>query len=84
MNIRVDEDNGKEMGIVNGTYPKALRFSRNEFWKNIVCLVSAPNFSIGGSRLCEKEEEIEIRGKNRKRRSIIMKIDSYEVCLYDK
>ena len=48
MNIMVDEDNGKAVGMVNGRYRKVRRFSRNEFWENIGCLVSAPTFGLGG------------------------------------
>ena len=32
----------------NARYQKVLRFSSNEFWKNIGCLVSDPTFGIGG------------------------------------
>ena len=55
MNQKVDEDNGKALGKGNVRYRKVRRFSRNEFWKNIGCLVSAPTFGLGGSRLWEKE-----------------------------
>ena len=46
----------------------------------LVFLVSAPTFGLGGSRLWEKEEEKNISGKKRKRRSIRAKVDLYEVC----
>ena len=51
MNQKVDEDNGKSLGKVNVRYRKVRRFSGNTFWKNIGCLVLAPTFSIGGSRV---------------------------------
>ena len=54
MNIKVDEGNGKAVGMVNGRYRQVWRFSSNEFWKNIGCLISAPTFGFGGSRLWEK------------------------------
>ena len=54
MNIKVDEDNGKSVGMVNVRARKFWRFSSNEFWKNIDCLVSAPTFGLGGSRMWEK------------------------------
>ena len=54
MNHNVDEDNGKELGKGNGRYRKIHWFSSNEFWKNIVCLVSASTFGLGGSRLWYK------------------------------
>ena len=41
----------------NVRYRKFRPFSSCEFWKNIGCLVLAPTFGIGGSRLWEKEEE---------------------------
>ena len=65
----------------NVRYLKVRQFSSNEFWKNIGCLVSAPTFGLGGSRMWEKEEGIKIILKKRKRRSIKIKVDFYEVCL---
>ena len=52
--------------------------SRNELCKNIGCLLSAPNFGLGGSRLWEKYPKIS--GKKRKRSYIRPKVDLYEVC----
>ena len=69
------------MGKENGLYQNVRWFSSNEFWKNIGCLVSAPTFGLGGSRMWEKEEGIKIILKKRKRRSIKIKVDFYEVCL---
>ena len=51
INRKVDEDNGKALNKCNVRYRKVRHFSSNEFWKNIGCLVSAPTFGIGGSRL---------------------------------
>ena len=51
MNQKVDENNGKALNKGNLQYRNVLRFSSNEFWKNIGCLVLARNFCIGGSRL---------------------------------
>ena len=65
----------------NVRYQKVRWFSINECWKNIGCLVSAPNFGLRGFRLWEKEEEINLSGKKRKRRSIRIKVYLYEVCL---
>ena len=48
---RVEEETWKVLGKVNVRYRKVCRLSRNEFWKNIGCLVSAPTFGLGGSRL---------------------------------
>ena len=56
MNLKVDEKNGKLLNKGNVRYRKFCHFSSNEFWKNIGCLVSAPTFGLGGSRLWEKEE----------------------------
>ena len=47
MNQKLDKDNGKSLGIGNGRYQKVCRFSRNEFWNNIGCLVSSPTFGLG-------------------------------------
>ena len=55
MNRKVDEDNGKALNKGNVRYQKVRRFYRNEFWKNIGCLVSAPTFGLGGSRLWDNE-----------------------------
>ena len=55
MNQRVDEYNEKALGKGNVKYRKVRWFSSNKFWKNIGCLVSAPNFGLRGSRLWEKE-----------------------------
>ena len=57
MNMRVDEDNGRVVGMGNGRLMKFQRFSGNEFWKKFCCLFLAPTFGIGGLRLWEKEEE---------------------------
>ena len=81
MNQKVDEENGRAMGKGNGQYRKFCRFSINESWRNIHCLVSAPNFGIEWSRLWEKEGDIEISRKKRKRLLILIKVDLYEVCL---
>ena len=48
MNMRLYEDNGRDSGTGKGISRKVWRFLRNEFWKNIGCLISAPTFSIGG------------------------------------
>ena len=67
MNQKVDEENGKQRVKGNVQYRKVRRFSSCEFWKNIVCLVSAPTLGLGGSRLREKEEYQNLSGKERKR-----------------
>ena len=59
----------------NVRYRKVRRFSSSGFWENIGCLVSAPTFGLGGSRLWEKEEGKKLSGKKRKRRSIQAKVD---------
>ena len=51
MGMNVDCDNGKAVGIVNGRDCKLQRFSINEFWKDLGCLVSGPTSSIGGLML---------------------------------
>ena len=67
---KVDEYNGKSLGMGNGRYRKVCQFSRNEFWKNIGFIVSNPTFGLGGSRLWDMEEDINISGKDRKRHLI--------------
>ena len=80
-NHKMDEENVKSLVKSNLRYQKVRRFSSNEFWKNIGCLVSAPTFGLGGSRLWDKEEDINIIGKKRKRLSILIRVYLYEVCL---
>ena len=81
MNRKVDEENGKALNKGNVRYRNVFWFSINEFWKNIGCLVSAPTFGLGVSRLWYKEEDINLSGKKRKRRSIWIKFYLYEVYL---
>ena len=52
--MRLYEDNGGDMEMVKGRIWKVWKFSSNEFWKNICCLVLVTTFGIGGSRLWEK------------------------------
>ena len=70
------------MEIGDGWYQKVRRFSSNGFWKNIGCLISAPTFDLGVSRLWKKESEIKIIVKKRKRHSIPINVDLYEVYIY--
>ena len=46
-NMKVNEDNGKSMGILHGWFCKVWRFSSNKLGKNIGCLVSDLNFGLG-------------------------------------
>ena len=81
MNKKVDEYNGKALNNGNVRYQKVCWVFSNGFRRNIGCFVSAPTFGLGGSRLWEKEEYIQISGKKRKRGSIRIKVDLYVVCL---
>ena len=81
MNIKLEEDNGKDVGMVNVQDWKFWRFSSNEFWTNVVCLVLDPNFGLGGLIIWYKEKAEEISGKNRKRPSIRAKVYFYEVFI---
>ena len=65
MNKKVDQDNGRGGTQENGQFWKLWRFSRNKFWKNIGCILSAPNFGLRGLRLWEKYPKIS--GKKSKR-----------------
>ena len=47
MNHKVDEYNGKVMGTENVRYRNVCRFSMNEFWNNIGCIIIAPTFGLG-------------------------------------
>ena len=78
MNKKVDGYNGGGGTQENGRFWKLRHFSRDELWKNIGCLLSAPTFGCGGLRLWDKDWNIS--GKKRKRSSIQLKVDLYEVC----
>ena len=78
MNKKVDEDNERGGTQYNVRFRKLRQFSRNEFCKNIGCLLSAPPFGLGGLRLWEKY--LKISGQNRKRSLIRLKVGLYEVC----
>ena len=80
-NHTVDDENGKAMGIWNGPYRKVCQFSSNGFQKNIGCILSAPTFGLGGTRLWEKEDDTKISGNKSKRRSIYVNIGLYEVFI---
>ena len=56
MNMKVDKENGKVAGMVNGRALRVWRYSSNEVWNKIGCLVSAPTFGIGELRLWEKKK----------------------------
>ena len=61
---------GKSSNKGNVRYRKVRSlFRSDEFWKNVGCIVSSPTFGLGGLRLREKEEDINLSGKKRKRRS---------------
>ena len=51
MDMRVYEDNGRSEGMEKVRTHKVWKFSSNEFWDTIGCLISAPTFDIEGSRL---------------------------------
>ena len=53
-NMKVDEENVKGQEMANGWYQNVWRFSSNEFWKNIGCLVSDPIFGLWGSSIWKK------------------------------
>ena len=76
------DDNGRSVGMVKLRDRKVRRFSINDFWNNIGCLILAPTFDLGGSRLWQKEEAINIRGNKIKGSSIRVKVYFYEGCVY--
>ena len=78
MNKNVDEENGRGGTKFNGNFWKLRRFSKNEFWKNIRYLLSAPTIGIRGLRLEEKDTRLSVN--IRKRSLIRLKDDFYEVC----
>ena len=73
MNQKVDDDNRKALVKGNVRYRNVCLFFSNEILKNIGCLVSALTFDIEGSSLWNKEEDINLSGKKRKRHSFWIK-----------
>ena len=53
--------------MVNGWDQKVHRFSSNECWSNIGCLVLDPTLGIGGSRVWEKGESQNMSVNKRKK-----------------
>ena len=47
----MDEENDRDIVMVKLRMGGFWRFSSNEFWKKICCLVSTPTFGLGVSRL---------------------------------
>ena len=64
MNMMVNNDNGRAVGMVKVSIRGVWRFPSNKFWNIVGCLISAPNFGIGVSILWEKKEEQNISEKN--------------------
>ena len=64
MNKKVYEKNGIGGTQDNGIFWKLQRFLRNKFWKNIGCILSAPTFGLGGSKLWEKDPRISGKRRN--------------------
>ena len=64
--MRLDEDNGKDMGRVS--IGKVWWFPSNEYWKDIGCLVFEPTFGVGVSRLWYKKNGGYISGKKMERK----------------
>ena len=54
MNMRVDEDHWRSMGMGRVSIRKVQRFSSNKFWNNIGCLVLSPTFGLVWLILWEK------------------------------
>ena len=79
MNKKVVEDDGKRGTQDNGKFRKICRFLRNDFWKKIGCLLSAPTFGLGWLILWERYLNVSVR--NRERSLILQKVDYYEVCV---
>ena len=51
--MRMDEENGRYLGIEKERDRENWQFSSNEFWKYIGSLVLAPTLYLGWSRLWE-------------------------------
>ena len=80
--MMVDQDNGISVGMVKGRTWKVWRFSINEFWRDIDCLVLDTTFGLGGLRICDMEEIQEIILNKRNICYIRVKFNFYKVCVY--
>ena len=80
--MRMNEDNGRYLGIEKERDRNNWQFSSNEFWKYIGYLVLAPTFYLGGSRLWDNQEAQKMSGNKINRKSIMVKVSLYEVCVY--
>ena len=80
--MRMDEDNGRYLGIEKERDRNIWQFSSNEFWKYIGSLVFSPTFYLGGSILWENQEAQKMSGNKIKRNSIMVKVSLYEFCVY--
>ena len=56
--MRLDEGNGKAMGMVKVSIGIFWKFQSSTFWKKFAFLASAPTFGLGKSRLWYKDEEL--------------------------
>ena len=65
MNKRVDHENLFPRS--KGRVGKVHSFSRKYFWNNIGCMFSALSFGIGGQRLWDNVEVVNISGRVGKR-----------------
>ena len=41
-----------------GKIRKIWRFTGNDFWKNIGCIILVPTFNVREDRMCDKYQEI--------------------------
>ena len=57
MNNKVDEDNGRGGDQENGRFRKLRKLSRNEFWKNIRCLLSTHLSPLGIKNVGEASKD---------------------------
>ena len=61
---------------------KLYSFTRNGFWDNIGCMISIPTFSVGDKILWDKEDKINITGKENKGTNIRGYVGLYDVFAY--
>ena len=54
ISMKVDEENDKAVGMVNGRALKVRKFSIIDFWNIIICFTSSSTFVIGGLRMWDK------------------------------
>ena len=78
----MDEEYGKARGTGNGRYRKIVGFPEMSFGITLVVSFQLLPLVLGDQGCRRRDKGKKISGKKSKRRSIWIKFDLYEFCLY--